>query len=123
MLYPINPYWTASMDGFWKWIRLIASTGKLMIMPASMASEAEIEEAVVVARECGCKDLVLLHCISSYPAPIHQENLRRKFAPKGQVACFSLGVSPIPLILELRYHSLAFGTEPDGTGACRTEGI
>lgn len=56
-------------------IRYVASKGKPVIMSTGMCSEAEIEDAVNSARDAGCKQLVLLHCISSYPAPIDQANL------------------------------------------------
>lgn len=58
-------------------IRYVASTGKPMVMSTGMASEDEIDEAVTSAREAGCKDIILLHCVSSYPAPMDQTNLRR----------------------------------------------
>jgi pseudaminic acid synthase len=56
-------------------IKYIASTRKPLIMSTGMANLEEIEEMVVTAREAGCKDMVVLHCLSSYPAPIEQSNL------------------------------------------------
>ena len=51
-----------------------ASTKKPMIMSTGMANLEEIEEMVQAARDGGCKEMVVLHCISSYPAPIEQSN-------------------------------------------------
>ena len=56
-------------------IKYIASTKKPLIMSTGMANFEEIEEMVEAARGAGCKDLILLHCISSYPAPVDQSNL------------------------------------------------
>ncbi len=57
-------------------IKYVAQTKKPMIISTGMASLEEINEAVETARENGCEQLVLLHCISSYPAPAEQSNLR-----------------------------------------------
>jgi N-acetylneuraminate synthase len=56
-------------------IRKVAATGKPMIISTGMANAAELDETVRVAREAGCRDLVLLKCTSSYPATPENTNI------------------------------------------------
>lgn len=57
-------------------VAYVASKGKPMIISTGMANLDEIGEAVRTARENGCDEIVLLHCVSSYPAPDEQSNVR-----------------------------------------------
>jgi N-acetylneuraminate synthase len=57
-------------------IKYAASTGKPMIISTGMADAEEIHEAIEAAREGGCKQLAVLHCVSGYPAPAEDYNLR-----------------------------------------------
>ena len=57
-------------------IKYAASTGKPMIISTGLANEEEISEAIEAAREAGCENLAILHCVSGYPAPAEDYNLR-----------------------------------------------
>ncbi|MGX9728044.1 MAG: pseudaminic acid synthase [Candidatus Electronema sp. VV] len=57
-------------------IKYAASTGKPMIISTGMADAGEIQEAIEAAREGGCTQLAILHCVSGYPAPTADYNLR-----------------------------------------------
>jgi len=57
-------------------IKYAASTRKPLIISTGMANEYEIQEAIDAAKAAGCKELALLHCVSGYPAPAGDYNLR-----------------------------------------------
>lgn len=57
-------------------IAYVARKGKPMIISTGLANLSEIAMAVQTARSNGCDELILLHCISSYPAPSDQSNVR-----------------------------------------------
>ena len=57
-------------------IKHIGKKGKPVFLSTGAAYLSEIDEAVRVLREAGCQDLVLLHCVLSYPTKPEDANLR-----------------------------------------------
>lgn len=57
-------------------IEYIARTGKPLIISTGMASLDEIGEAVRAAHRQDNTQIVLLHCVSGYPTPFEECNLR-----------------------------------------------
>lgn len=57
-------------------IKYVASTKKPMIISTGMADKNEIQEAIDAARSGGCTQLAILHCVSGYPAPAADYNLK-----------------------------------------------
>jgi N-acetylneuraminate synthase len=56
----------------------VARTGKPMVISVGMATLGEVERAIDAVRAEGNEDIVLLHCVSIYPAPpstVHLRNL------------------------------------------------
>lgn len=57
-------------------IERAAKTGRPLVMSTGMADRNEIDEAVDAATKAGCSEMVILHCISGYPTPLDQANLK-----------------------------------------------
>ncbi len=79
-------------------IRKAAATGKPLIISTGMATEQELREAVVAAREAGCGGLALLKCTSTYPASPENTNiltipdLREKFGCVAGLSDHTMGI-------------------------------
>ncbi len=57
-------------------IKRAAECGKPLLMSTGMASVNEVREALDVALKHGNGQVLLFHCISSYPAPLQDSNLK-----------------------------------------------
>ncbi len=115
-------------------IEKAARTGKPLIISTGIASPEEIREAVATARDNGCRDLILLHCVSAYPTSPEESHLLtiNSYADEFQcpvglsdhtlgtavsVASISLGVPMVEKHFTLRRTDggldAAFSLEPD----------
>lgn len=54
----------------------VARKGKPLILSTGMSSVGEVEEAVTTVQRAGNNQMVLLHCVVSYPAQLDEANLR-----------------------------------------------
>lgn len=53
----------------------VAKTKKPIIISSGMSGLAEIEASLAFLKKKGAKDIVALHCTTSYPCPVDQANL------------------------------------------------
>jgi N-acetylneuraminate synthase/N,N'-diacetyllegionaminate synthase len=83
-------------------LRHIARKRKPIILSTGMSTLGEIEEALEIITEGGAEEIILLHCVSSYPAKIEDmnlramETLRRAFELPVGLSDHSLGIT-IPI--------------------------
>jgi pseudaminic acid synthase len=89
-------------------VRCVAATGKPVIMSTGMAAPDEIAESIEAFRSGGGRDLVLLHCVSGYPTPVEQCNLRRIPRLASEFGC-PVGLSDHTLGTDVAIAAVALG--------------
>jgi N,N'-diacetyllegionaminate synthase len=57
-------------------IRQLAGAGRPLIVSTGLHDERAIETVLKAAESAGCNDVALLHCVTAYPTPPAQSNLR-----------------------------------------------
>jgi N-acetylneuraminate synthase len=57
-------------------LKHVAGKGKPLILSTGMSTLGEVEAAIHVLHDAGARRLTLLHCVTEYPAPYNEINLR-----------------------------------------------
>jgi sialic acid synthase SpsE len=118
-------YKVASYELLWTdLLKACSATGKPLILSTGMASMPEIKAAVATVQQAGVRDLTLLHCVSSYPAPLEDTNLSA-ISTIREATGVPVGWSDhtrIPAVIERAVHrwgasAVEFHVDLDGKGA------
>jgi pseudaminic acid synthase len=91
-------------------IEYTAKTKKPLIISTGMGSMEEIKEAVDMARKVGGKDIILLKCVSSYPAEPEEINLKTLPDMKERFDC-KIGLSDHTLGIGISIAAVALGAK------------
>jgi N-acetylneuraminate synthase/N,N'-diacetyllegionaminate synthase len=89
-------------------LRHLAAKGRPIILSTGMASLAEVEQAVAAINGAGDVPLAVLHCLSAYPAPAAEINLRAMDTLAVRFGC-PIGFSDHTLGIEIALAAVARG--------------
>ena len=88
----------------------LARKGRPMILSTGMSTLSEVEEAVSAIKAAGDSQLILLHCVTEYPAPYAEVNLRAMQTLKSAFG-MPVGYSDHTLGIEIPVAAVALGAE------------
>jgi N,N'-diacetyllegionaminate synthase len=89
-------------------LRHIALKGRPLILSTGMSTLAEVIEAVNVIMESDNRELSLLHCVTEYPAPVDEVNLRAMLTMKDALG-LPVGYSDHTQGFEIAVAAVALG--------------
>jgi sialic acid synthase SpsE len=89
-------------------LRYVAAKGRPVILSTGMSTLDEVSQAVTALREGGDLSLALLHCVSAYPAPPSEMNLRAMDTLRVAFNC-PVGLSDHTLGTEVAVAAVARG--------------
>lgn len=89
-------------------LKRIGKTKKPVILSTGMATEEEIKRALKALRNSGSKDIIVLKCISNYPADPKDFNLRSIESLRKKTKCL-IGLSDHSMTNEVCIGAVALG--------------
>ncbi len=72
---PVYKIGSGEIDN-WSFLKLVASRGKPVILSTGMYTMKKISQALDTFMEVDVRDIALLHCVTQYPTPPQDVNLR-----------------------------------------------
>jgi N,N'-diacetyllegionaminate synthase len=91
-----------------EFVEHVARKGKPLLVSTGMSNLGEVEAAVHAVERTGNKDLVLLHCVSNYPADPRDSNLRA-MSCMAEAFKVPIGYSDHSLGIEVALAAVALG--------------
>ncbi len=88
----------------------IAKKGKPLIISTGMATLDDVRDIMEVVSGAGNREVVLLHCVSEYPAPVDQVNLRAMITLRDTFEV-PVGFSDHTLGIEVAIAAVALGAQ------------
>lgn len=88
----------------------LARKGRPLILSTGMSTLGEVEEAVQVMQAAGATQLTLLHCVTEYPAPYAEVNLRAMQTLKSAFG-LPVGYSDHTAGIDIAIAAVALGAE------------
>ena len=88
----------------------LAGKGRPLILSTGMSTLGEVEEAVELLKTAGATELTLLHCVTEYPAPYADVNLRAMLTLKMAFG-LPVGYSDHTPGIEIAIAAVALGAE------------
>jgi N-acetylneuraminate synthase/N,N'-diacetyllegionaminate synthase len=89
-------------------LRHLAAKGRPLVLSTGMSTFTEVADAVAAIRAAGDPPLAILHCVSSYPAPAAETNLRAMDTVRAAFGV-PVGLSDHTLGLEISLAAVARG--------------
>jgi len=89
-------------------LRHVAAKGRPVILSTGMSDLDEVRDALAVLRAAGSDDVILLQCVTNYPAPAEDINLRAMLSMQSAFAV-NVGYSDHTLGIEVALAAVALG--------------
>lgn len=90
------------------YLRMVGKRSLPVILSTGMSYLSDVERALLILRDCGVPEIILLHCTTNYPCPMEEVNLNAIQTLKCAFKC-EVGYSDHTMGIEVPIAAVAMG--------------